>query len=343
MDVRDVFPSGGYRGKTFADLCATTSGLQYLERWVEERDKTPAARAFEDAARVAVSGSGNRSVETLWFVLDATAELSRTRFGIERREEIRAALQAARTAIAHAGAVEGSGLAVLGGSGGESGDFYVLTAKKSMRKLCAIVSEAVRSRQIETHGLAADRVTILARMADWEIPEKRPEGLRALLAAFDRLLDIATADGAPTGADLPAGPASIKPAKATSVTNATNATKAPKTSEGGETAPKRATLFEAVRPSEAVTETDLKAGFESGPATEDGETLDAESPDSLGLPAGRENRERRKETAHESGKTPARATTSTGARTSARKTSASTAKDEAETRPLRSWEIWGGW
>ena len=75
MDVRDVFPSGVYRGKTFADLCATTSGLQYLERWVEERDKTPAARAFEDAARVAVSGSGNRSVETLWFVLDATAEL----------------------------------------------------------------------------------------------------------------------------------------------------------------------------------------------------------------------------------------------------------------------------
>lgn len=340
MDVRDVFSSGVYRGKTFADLCATTSGLQYLERWVEERDKTPAARAFEDAARVAVSGSGNRSVETLWFVLDATAELSRTRFGIERREDIRAALQAARTAIAHAGAVEGSGLALLGGSGGESGDFYVLTAKKSMRKLCSIVSEAVRSRQIETHGLAADRVTILARMADWEIPEKRPEGLRALLAAFDRLLEIETADGVPTGADLPAGPAPIKPAK---VAKATNATKAPQTSKGAEAAPKRATLFEAVRPSEAVTETDLKAGFEGELATEDDETLDAESPDSPELPAGRGTRDSRKEVALETVKTPARATASTGARTSARKTSASAAKAEPETRPLRSWEIWGGW
>lgn len=339
MDVRDVFPSGVYRGKTFADLCATTSGLQYLERWVEERDKTPAARAFEDAARIALSGSGNRSVETLWFVLDATAELSRTRFGTERRGEIRAALLSARTAIAHAGAVEGSALAVLGGSGGESGDFYVLAAKKSMRKLCAIVSEAVRSRQIETHRLAADRVTILARLADWEIPEKRPEGLRALLAAFDRLLDIETADDVPTVTDLPAGAAPLataKAAKATNTTNVTNVTGASKTSERPEPVSKTASLFEAVQPSEAVS----KAGFEAAPATEDSEMLEAERPDSFELPAGRENR---KQTALESGRAPARATTSTGSRTSARKASASAATDATETRPLRSWEIWGGW
>lgn len=342
MDVRDVFPSGVYRGKTFADLCATTSGLQYLERWVEERDKTPAARAFEDAARIALSGSGNRSVETLWFVLDATAELSRTRFGTERRGEIRAALLSARTAIAHAGAVEGSALAVLGGSGGESGDFYVLAAKKSMRKLCAIVSEAVRSRQIETHRLAADRVTILARLADWEIPEKRPEGLRALLAAFDRLLDIETADDVPTVTDLPAGPAPLATAKVakatntTKATNVTNVTGASKTSERPEPVSKTASLFEAVQPSEAVS----KAGFEASPATEDSETLETESPE---FPRSRENRETWKETALETGKAPARATTSTGSRTSARKASASAATDATETRPLRSWEIWGGW
>ncbi|BBF23038.1 hypothetical protein [Sutterella megalosphaeroides] len=339
MDVRDVFPSGVYRGKTFADLCATTSGLQYLERWVEERDKTPAARAFEDAARIALSGSGNRSVETLWFVLDATAELSRTRFGTERRGEIRAALLSARTAIAHAGAVEGSALAVLGGSGGESGDFYVLAAKKSMRKLCAIVSEAVRSRQIETHRLAADRVTILARLADWEIPEKRPEGLRALLAAFDRLLDIETADDVPTVTDLPAGPgplATAKAAKATNTTKATNVTGASKTSERPEPVSKTASLFEAVQPSEAVS----KAGFEASPATEDSETLETESPE---FPRSRENRETWKETVLETGKAPARAAISTGTHTSARKTSAPTVKDATETRPLRSWEIWGGW
>ncbi len=327
MDVRDVFPSGVYRGKTFADLCATTSGLQYLERWVEERDKTPAARAFEDAARIALSGSGNRSVETLWFVLDATAELSRTRFGTERREEIRAALLSARTAIAHAGAVEGSALAILGGSGGESGDFYVLAAKKSMRKLCAIVSEAVRSRQIETHGLAADRVTILARLADWEIPEKRPEGLRTLLAAFDRLLDIETADGAPTVAVRPVGPAPFKRAKATKTAPV------PKTSEGPEAVPKTESLFDVVPLPEA--------GPQEGPA-EGSRTVgtakpEAESPES---PDTRENREAAG--ALESGTAPLRATT-TGAHTSSRKTPSSTANDEAESRSLRSWEIWGGW
>ena len=328
MDVRDVFSSGVYRGKTFADLCATTSGLQYLERWVEERDKTPAARAFEDAARVAVSGSGNRSVETLWFVLDATAELSRTRFGIERREDIRAALQAARTAIAHAGAVEGSGLAVLGGSGGESGDFYVLTAKKSMRKLCAIVSEAVRSRQIETHGLAADRVTILARMADWKIAEKRPEGLRALLAAFDRLLDNEPTDEAPTVAVRSVGPAPLKRAKATKTAPV------PKTSEGPEAAPKTESLFDVVPLSEA--------GPQEGPVAGSGTVgtakPEAESPDT------RENREAREAAgALESGTAPLRARTSAGACSNARKSSASTANDAAESRPLRRWEIWGGW
>lgn len=323
MDVRDVFSSGVYRGKTFADLCATTSGLQYLERWVEERDKTPAARAFEDAARVAVSGSGNRSVETLWFVLDATAELSRTRFGAERREDIRAALLAARTAIAHAGAVEGPTLSVLGGSVGESGDFYVLTAKKSMRKLCAIVSEAVRSRQIETHGLAADRVTILARLADWKIAEKRPEGLRALLAAFDRLLENETDDEAPTVAVRPVDQASPKTAKATKTT------KALKTSERPETTPKTESLFDAVHLPDA--------GDEAGFATEDAVKPEAESSE---FPDGRESR--KEETALESGRAPLRATT-TGARTSSRKTSSSTANDEAESRPLRSWEIWGGW
>lgn len=323
MDVRDVFSSGVYRGKTFADLCATTSGLQYLERWVEERDKTPAARAFEDAARVAVSGSGNRSVETLWFVLDATAELSRTRFGAERREDIRAALLAARTAIAHAGAVEGPALSVLGGSVGESGDFYVLTAKKSMRKLCAIVSEAVRSRQIETHGLAADRVTILARLADWKIAEKRPEGLRALLAAFDRLLENETDDEAPTFAVRPVDQASLKTAKATKTT------KALKTSERPETTPKTENLFDAVHLP--------YAGGEAEFATEGAVKPEAESSE---FPDGRESR--KEETALESGRAPLRATT-TGARTSSRKTPSSTANDEAESRPLRSWEIWGGW
>lgn len=323
MDVRDVFSSGIYRGKTFAELCASASGLQYLERWVEERDKTPAARAFEDAARVAVSGSGNRSVETLWFVLDATAELSRTRFGAERREDIRAALLAARTAIAHAGAVEGPALSVLGGSVGESGDFYVLTAKKSMRKLCAIVSEAVRSRQIETHGLAADRVTILARLADWKIAEKRPEGLRALLAAFDRLLENETDDEAPTVAVRPVDQASPKTAKATKTT------KALKTSERPETTPKTENLFDAVHLPDAVGE--------AGPATEGAVKPEAESSE---FPDGRENR--KEETAIESGRAPLRATT-TGARTSSRKTPSSTANDEAESRPLRSWEIWGGW
>lgn len=323
MDVRDVFSSGVYRGKTFAELCASASGLQYLERWVEERDKTPAARAFEDAARVAVSGSGNRSVETLWFVLDATAELSRTRFGAERREDIRAALLAARTAIAHAGAVEGPALSVLGGSVGESGDFYVLTAKKSMRKLCAIVSEAVRSRQIETHGLAADRVTILARLADWKIAEKRPEGLRALLAAFDRLLENETDDEAPTVAVRPVDQASPKTAKATKTT------KALKTSERPETTPKTENLFDAVHLPDAVGE--------AGPATEGAVKPEAESSE---FPDGRENR--KEETAIESGRAPLRATT-TGARTSSRKTPSSTANDEAESRPLRSWEIWGGW
>lgn len=318
MDVRDVFSSGVYRGKTFADLCATTSGLQYLERWVEERDKTPAARAFEDAARVAVSGSGNRSVETLWFVLDATAELFRTRFGAERREDIRAALLAARTAIAHAGAVEGPALSVLGGSVGESGDFYVLTAKKSMRKLCAIVSEAVRSRQIETHGLAADRVTILARLADWKIAEKRPEGLRALLAAFDRLLENETDDEAPTVAVRPVDQASPKTAKATKTT------KALKTSERPEVTPKTENLFDAVHLPDA--------GGEAEFATKGAVKPEAESSE---FPDGRENR--KEETAIES-----RATT-TGARTSSRKTPSSTANDEAESRPLRSWEIWGGW
>lgn len=323
MDVRDVFSSGIYRGKTFAELCASASGLQYLERWVEERDKTPAARAFEDAARVAVSGSGNRSVETLWFVLDATAELSRTRFGAERREDIRAALLAARTAIAHAGAVEGPALSVLGGSVGESGDFYVLTAKKSMRKLCAIVSEAVRSRQIETHGLAADRVTILARLADWKIAEKLPEGLRALLAAFDRLLENETDDEAPTVAVRPVDQASPKTAKATKTT------KALKTSERPETTPKTESLFDAVHLPDA--------GDEAGFATEDAVKPEAESSE---FPDGRESR--KEETALESGRAPLRATT-TGARTSSRKTSSSTANDEAESRPLRSWEIWGGW
>lgn len=323
MDVRDVFSSGVYRGKTFADLCATTSGLQYLERWVEERDKTPAARAFEDAARVAVSGSGNRSVETLWFVLDATAELFRTRFGAERREDIRAALLAARTAIAHAGAVEGPALSVLGGSVGESGDFYVLTAKKSMRKLCAIISEAVRSRQIETHGLAADRVTILARLADWKIAEKRPEGLRALLAAFDRLLENETDDEAPTVAVRPVDQASPKTAKATKTT------KALKTSERPEVTPKTEKLFDAVHLPDAVDE--------ARPATEGAVKPEAESSE---FPDGRESR--KEETALESGRAPLRATT-TGARTSSRKTPSSTANDEAESRPLRSWEIWGGW
>lgn len=323
MDVRDVFSSGIYRGKTFAELCASASGLQYLERWVEERDKTPAARAFEDAARVAVSGSGNRSVETLWFVLDATAELSRTRFGAERREDIRAALLAARTAIAHAGAVEGPALSVLGGSVGESGDFYVLTAKKSMRKLCAIVSEAVRSRQIETHGLAADRVTILARLADWKIAEKRPEGLRALLAAFDRLLENETDDEAPTVAVRPVDQASPKTAKATKTT------KALKTSERPETTPKTESLFDAVHLPDA--------GGEAGFATEGAVKPEAESPE---FPDGRENR--KEETALESGRAPLRATT-TDARTSSRRTPTSTANDEAESRPLRSWEIWGGW
>lgn len=318
MDVRDVFSSGIYRGKTFAELCASASGLQYLERWVEERDKTPAARAFEDAARVAVSGSGNRSVETLWFVLDATAELSRTRFGAERREDIRAALLAARTAIAHAGAVEGPALSVLGGSVGESGDFYVLTAKKSMRKLCAIVSEAVRSRQIETHGLAADRVTILARLADWKIAEKRPEGLRALLAAFDRLLENETDDEAPTFAVRPVDQASLKTAKATKTT------KALKTSERPETTPKTENLFDAVHLP--------YAGGEAEFATKGAVKPEAESSE---FPDGRENR--KEETAIES-----RATT-TGARTSSRKTPSSTANDEAESRSLRSWEIWGGW
>lgn len=323
MDVRDVFSSGIYRGKTFAELCASASGLQYLERWVEERDKTPAARAFEDAARVAVSGSGNRSVETLWFVLDATAELSRTRFGAERREDIRAALLAARTAIAHAGAVEGPALSVLGGSVGESGDFYVLTAKKSMRKLCAIVSEAVRSRQIETHGLAADRVTILARLADWKIAEKRPEGLRALLAAFDRLLENETDDEAPTVAVRPVDQAFLKTAKATKTT------KALKTSERPEATPKTENLFDAVHLPDAVGE--------AGPATEGAVKPEAESSE---FPDGRESR--KEETALESGRAPLRATT-TGARTSSRKTPSSTANDEAESRPLRSWEIWGGW
>lgn len=323
MDVRDVFSSGVYRGKTFADLCATTSGLQYLERWVEERDKTPAARAFEDAARVAVSGSGNCSVETLWFVLDATAELFRTRFGAERREDIRAALLAARTAIAHAGAVEGPALSVLGGSVGESGDFYVLTAKKSMRKLCAIVSEAVRSRQIETHGLAADRVTILARLADWKIAEKRPEGLRALLAAFDRLLENETDDEAPTVAVRPVDQASPKTAKATKTT------KALKTSERPEVTPKTENLFDAVHLPDA--------GGEAGFATEGAVKPEAESSE---FPDGRESR--KEETALESGRAPLRATT-TGARTSSRKTPSSTANDEAESRSLRSWEIWGGW
>lgn len=323
MDVRDVFSSGIYRGKTFAELCASASGLQYLERWVEERDKTPAARAFEDAARVAVSGSGNRSVETLWFVLDATAELSRTRFGAERREDIRAALLAARTAIAHAGAVEGPALSVLGGSVGESGDFYVLTAKKSMRKLCAIVSEAVRSRQIETHGLAADRVTILARLADWKIAEKRPEGLRALLAAFDRLLENETDDEAPTVAVRPVDQAFLKTAKATKTT------KALKTSERPEATPKTENLFDAVHLPDAVGE--------AGPATEGAVKPEAESSE---FPDGRENR--KEETGLESGRAPLRATT-TGARTSSRKTSSSTANDEAESRSLRSWEIWGGW
>lgn len=323
MDVRDVFSSGIYRGKTFAELCASASGLQYLERWVEERDKTPAARAFEDAARVAVSGSGNRSVETLWFVLDATAELSRTRFGAERREDIRAALLAARTAIAHAGAVEGPALSVLGGSVGESGDFYVLTAKKSMRKLCAIVSEAVRSRQIETHGLAADRVTILARLADWKIAEKRPEGLRALLAAFDRLLENETDDEAPTVAVRPVDQASLKTAKATKTT------KVLKTSERPEATPKTENLFDAVHLPDAVGE--------AGPATEGAVKPEAESSE---FPDGRESR--KEETTLESGRAPLRATT-TGARTSSRKTPSSTANDEAESRPLRSWEIWGGW
>lgn len=323
MDVRDVFSSGIYRGKTFAELCASASGLQYLERWVEERDKTPAARAFEDAARVAVSGSGNRSVETLWFVLDATAELSRTRFGAERREDIRAALLAARTAIAHAGAVEGPALSVLGGSVGESGDFYVLTAKKSMRKLCAIVSEAVRSRQIETHGLAADRVTILARLADWKIAEKRPEGLRALLAAFDRLLENETDNESPTVAVRPVDQAFLKTAKATKTT------KALKTSERPEATPKTENLFDAVHLPDAVGE--------AGPATEGAVKPEAESSE---FPDGRESR--KEETALESGRAPLRATT-TGARTSSRKTPSSTANDEAESRPLRSWEIWGGW
>lgn len=323
MDVRDVFSSGVYRGKTFAELCASASGLQYLERWVEERDKTPAARAFEDAARVAVSGSGNRSVETLWFVLDATAELSRTRFGAERREDIRAALLAARTAIAHAGAVEGPALSVLGGSVGESGDFYVLTAKKSMRKLCAIVSEAVRSRQIETHGLAADRVTILARLADWKIAEKRPEGLRALLAAFDRLLENETDDEAPTVAVRPVDQASPKTAKATKTT------KALKTSERPEVTPKTENLFDAVHLPYARGEAEF--------ATKGAVKPEAESSE---FPDGRENR--KEETAIESGRALLRATT-TGARTSSRKTSSSTANDEAESRPLRSWEIWGGW
>lgn len=323
MDVRDVFSSGIYRGKTFAELCASASGLQYLERWVEERDKTPAARAFEDAARVAVSGSGNRSVETLWFVLDATAELSRTRFGAERREDIRAALLAARTAIAHAGAVEGPALSVLGGSVGESGDFYVLTAKKSMRKLCAIVSEAVRSRQIETHGLAADRVTILARLADWKIAEKRPEGLRTLLAAFDRLLENETDDEAPTVAVRPVDQASLKTAKATKTT------KALKTSERPEVTPKTENLFDAVHLPDA--------GGEAGFATEGAVKPEAESSE---FPDGRESR--KEETALESGWAPLRATT-TGARTSSRKTPSSTANDEAESRSLRSWEIWGGW
>lgn len=323
MDVRDVFSSGVYRGKTFAELCASASGLQYLERWVEERDKTPAARAFEDAARVAVSGSGNRSVETLWFVLDATAELFRTRFGAERREDIRAALLAARTAIAHAGAVEGPALSVLGGSVGESGDFYVLTAKKSMRKLCAIVSEAVRSRQIETHGLAADRVTILARLADWKIAEKRPEGLRALLAAFDRLLENETDDEAPTVAVRPVDQASPKTAKATKTT------KALKTSERPEVTPKTENLFDAVHLPDA--------GGEAGFVTEGAVKPEAESSE---FPDGRESR--KEETALESGRAPLRATT-TGARTSSRKTPSSTANDEAESRPLRSWEIWGGW
>lgn len=323
MDVRDVFSSGVYRGKTFAELCASASGLQYLERWVEERDKTPAARAFEDAARVAVSGSGNRSVETLWFVLDATAELSRTRFGAERREDIRAALLAARTAIAHAGAVEGPALSVLGGSVGESGDFYVLTAKKSMRKLCAIVSEAVRSRQIETHGLAADRVTILARLADWKIAEKRPEGLRALLAAFDRLLENETDDEAPTVAVRPVDQASLKTAKATKTT------KALKTSERPETTPKTESLFDAVHLPDAGDEAEF--------ATKGAVKPEAESSE---FPDGRENR--KEETAIESGRAPLRATT-TGARTSSRKTPSSTANDEAESRSLRSWEIWGGW
>lgn len=323
MDVRDVFSSGIYRGKTFAELCASASGLQYLERWVEERDKTPAARAFEDAARVAVSGSGNRSVETLWFVLDATAELSRTRFGAERREDIRAALLAARTAIAHAGAVEGPALSVLGGSVGESGDFYVLTAKKSMRKLCAIVSEAVRSRQIETHGLAADRVTILARLADWKIAEKRPEGLRALLAAFDRLLENETDDEAPTVAVRPVDQASLKTAKATKTT------KALKTSERPEATPKTENLFDAVHLPDAGGEAEFAPKGAVKPEAESSE-----------FPDGRENR--KEETAIESGRAPLRATT-TGARTSSRKTSSSTANDEAESRPLRSWEIWGGW
>lgn len=323
MDVRDVFSSGVYRGKTFAELCASASGLQYLERWVEERDKTPAARAFEDAARVAVSGAGNRAVETLWFVLDATAELSRTRFGAERREDIRAALLAARTAIAHAGAVEGPALSVLGGSVGESGDFYVLTAKKSMRKLCAIVSEAVRSRQIETHGLAADRVTILARLADWKIAEKRPEGLRALLAAFDRLLENETDDEAPTVAVRPVDQASLKTAKATKTT------KALKTSERPETTPKTSNLFDAVHLP--------YAGGEAEFATKGAVKPEAESSE---FPDGRENR--KEETAIKSGRAPLRSTT-TGARTSSRKTPSSTANDEAESRSLRSWEIWGGW
>ena len=151
----------------------------------------------------------------------------------------------------------------------------------------------------------------------------RPEGLRALLAAFDRLLENETDDEAPTVAVRPVDQASLKTAKATKTT------KALKTSERPEATPKTENLFDAVHLPDAGGEAEFAPKGAVKPEAESSE-----------FPDGRENR--KEETAIESGRAPLCATT-TGARTSSRKTSSSTANDEAESRPLRSWEIWGGW